>query len=40
MASSSPEWLTTEEAARILGYHVEYVRRLAREGKLEGTRSR
>ena len=31
MASSTPEWLTTEEAAEILGYHVEYMRRLASE---------
>jgi excisionase family DNA binding protein len=29
-----PEWITTEEAARQSGYHPEYVRRLARQGKI------
>lgn len=27
-------WLTTEDAAEILGYNTEYVRRLIRNGKL------
>lgn len=31
-----PEWLTSEQTSEILNFHVEYVRRLAREGKLEG----
>jgi excisionase family DNA binding protein len=26
------DWLTTEEAAKMSGYHIEYVRRLARSG--------
>ncbi len=29
-------WMTTEEAARELGYHPNYIRRLLRSGKLEG----
>ena len=29
-------WLTTEEAARILGYHPESIRRLLRKGSLSG----
>jgi excisionase family DNA binding protein len=29
-------WLTTEEAAKILNYDSEYVRRLLREGRLKG----
>jgi excisionase family DNA binding protein len=28
-------WLTTEEAAEILDYNVEYIRRLIRSGRLE-----
>jgi excisionase family DNA binding protein len=28
------EWLTTAEAAELTGYHVKYVRRLVREGKI------
>lgn len=28
-------WLTTEEAAEILDYNVEYVRRLIRAGKID-----
>lgn len=28
-------WITTEETAELLDYHVERVRQLAREGKLE-----
>jgi hypothetical protein len=27
------EWITTAEAVQISGYHVEYIRQLAREGK-------
>ena len=29
-----PEWVTTEEAAEISGYHPEHVRWLARRGKI------
>ncbi len=29
-----PEWITTDEAAEISGYHPEYVRYLAREGRI------
>lgn len=28
------EWLTTSEAARLSGYHVERIRELIREGKI------
>ena len=30
------DFITTEEAARILQFHVEHVRRLLREGDLKG----
>jgi excisionase family DNA binding protein len=30
------EWLTTFEAARISGYHPEYIRQLIREKKIQG----
>jgi len=30
------DFVTTEEAARILEFHVEHVRRLLREGDLQG----
>ena len=29
-----PDYITTEEAAEILGYHSVYVRKMVREGKL------
>lgn len=29
-----PEWITTDEAADLSGYHPEYVRFLAREGRI------
>ena len=29
-----PEWITVEEAAQQSGYHPEYVRRLARQGRI------
>jgi len=32
--SDSDEWLTVQEAAKISGYHAEYLRLLVREGKL------
>ena len=30
-----PDYLTAEEVAGILGYHVKYVRRMAKDGKLQ-----
>jgi len=30
------EWITTQEAAELTGYHVKYVRRLVKEGKITG----
>jgi excisionase family DNA binding protein len=35
---SLPHWITTEEAVHISGYHPEYVRRLARQGKIGAVR--
>lgn len=32
--SGGDEWLTVQEAAKISGYHAEYLRLLLREGKL------
>jgi excisionase family DNA binding protein len=29
-----PDWFTTQEAAELSGFHPEYVRRLARQGKI------
>ena len=31
---SMPEWITTEEAAVLSGYDVQYIRELARAGKI------
>jgi len=36
MTSNDSEWLTVNEAAEISGYHPEYIRRLIRDGKIEG----
>ena len=30
------EWITTAEAADLTGYHVKYVRRLVKEGRIAG----
>ncbi len=30
------EWITTSEAAKLSGYHPEYIRELIRTGELEG----
>ncbi len=30
------EWITTSEAAKLSGYHPEYVRELIRRGEIEG----
>jgi excisionase family DNA binding protein len=32
----SDKWLTINEAAKLSGYHPEYVRRLLRQGKIRG----
>jgi len=32
------EWITSAEAAAITGYHVKYVRRLVRDGKIDGAK--
>lgn len=34
------EYLTTQEAARILGYHVESIRNMLRSGELQGIKWR
>ena len=35
MQTMADEWLTVEEAARLSGYSIQYVRRLLRLGKIE-----
>lgn len=37
--ATMPEWITTEEAAEVSGYHVNYVRRLMRQNKLAGRKA-
>ncbi len=32
----SEEWLTTQQAADLSGYHMVYVRNLVRDGQIEG----
>jgi excisionase family DNA binding protein len=32
------KWITTTEAAEISGYHVKYVRRLVKEGRISGVK--
>jgi excisionase family DNA binding protein len=34
VGTAMPDYLTTDEVAEILGYHVKSVRRLVRDGKL------
>lgn len=34
IANSDGEWMTVKEAAKLTGYHAEYLRILIREGKL------
>lgn len=34
-----PDWITTEEAAEVSGYHVNYIRRLMRQGKVTGRKA-
>ena len=33
---TEPEWITTADAVKLSGYHVERVRELLREGKVKG----
>jgi excisionase family DNA binding protein len=33
-----PDYITTEEAAGILGYHVAYIRKMVRDGKLSAVK--
>ena len=33
-SKNGDEWLTVQEAAKLTGYHAEYVRLLIREGKV------
>ena len=32
--ANMPEWITVDEASDLSGYHPEYIRRLARKGKI------
>lgn len=32
--ATMPEWLSTEEAVQLSGFHPEYIRRLAKAGKI------
>lgn len=34
MAENGDEWLTVQEAAKLTGYHAEYLRIMIREGKI------
>lgn len=34
MTADGDEWLTVQEAAKLTGYHPEYVRRLIRDGDI------
>lgn len=34
MLKTGEEWLTVQEAAKLSGYHAEYLRLLIREGKI------
>ncbi|HID88608.1 MAG TPA: DNA-binding protein [Anaerolineales bacterium] len=35
-AFNPTDWITTKEAAELTGYHAFHIRRLAKEGKIEG----
>ena len=37
--ASMPDWITTEEAADISGYHVNYIRRLIRQDKVSARKA-
>ncbi len=32
----TPEWITTQEAAELSGYHPDYIRKKVREGRIRG----
>lgn len=32
--AAMPDWITTSEAAQVSGYHPEYIRKLARQGRI------
>jgi hypothetical protein len=32
-----PDWITTQEAVELSGFHPEYIRRLVRQGKKHGS---
>lgn len=34
MTNSEGEWLTVQEAAKLTGYHAEYLRLMIREGRI------
>ncbi|NUM45371.1 MAG: helix-turn-helix domain-containing protein [Anaerolineales bacterium] len=34
--STQEDWITTSEAVKISGYHLDHIRRLLREGELMG----
>jgi excisionase family DNA binding protein len=34
MTTDGGEWLTVQEAAKLSGYHPEYIRRLIRDGEI------
>ena len=38
VAVAMPDYLTTDEVAEILGYHVKSVRRLVRKGQLDAVK--
>jgi excisionase family DNA binding protein len=38
MAMANTEWITTAEAAELTEYHVKYIRRLVREGRIAGAK--
>jgi excisionase family DNA binding protein len=35
MATNNDEWITVQDAAKLSGYHAEYMRVLVRDGKIE-----
>ncbi len=34
MTKAQPEWITTKQAAELIGYNAEYIRKLAQSGKI------
>ena len=37
--ATMPDWITAEEAAELSGYHVNYIRRLMRQHKVNGRKA-